>query len=104
VQHLEQHPELDAVRMRLDLARRRRELLVRPRVLLRLAVGRDVRELDVRFAMMVCSTYSSTDARPFWYRPSTSMLTCVPRGVSHSICFFSRMRGSFFLVSICTSK
>ncbi len=60
--------------------------------------------LTCGFAMIVCSTYSSTDARPFWYRPSTSMLTCVPRGASHSICFFSRMRGSFFLVSIWTSK
>ena len=30
--------------------------------------------------------------------------TWVPRGVSHSICVLSRMRGSFFLVSICTSK
>ena len=54
--------------------------------------------------MIVCSTYSSTEARPFWYRPSTSSATWVPRGESHSICFFSMMSGSFFLVSIWTSK
>src|SRR5881296_3802230 len=32
------------------------------------------------------------------------MATWVPRGASHSICFFSRISGSFFLVSIWTSK
>src|SRR3989475_8119592 len=48
VEHLEQHPELDAVGMRLDLARRRRKLVVRPAVFLRLAFGGGVRQLDVR--------------------------------------------------------
>src|SRR2546428_834224 len=52
VEHLEQHPELDAVGMRLDLARRRRELVVRPAVFLRLAFGGGVRQLDARAARM----------------------------------------------------
>src|SRR5205823_10545593 len=47
LRHLEQHPELDAIGMRLDLARRRRELLVGPWILFRLAFGGDVRALDV---------------------------------------------------------
>src|SRR6266852_250959 len=48
LEHLEQHPELDPVRMRLDLARRGRELLVRPGMLLRFALRGEVRQLDVR--------------------------------------------------------
>src|SRR5947208_17165606 len=48
LEHLEQHPELDPVRMRLDLARRGTELLVRPRMLLRFALRGEVRQLDVR--------------------------------------------------------
>src|SRR2546428_2708939 len=47
-EHLEQHPELDSVGMRLDLAWRRRELVVRPGILLRLSLRREVRQLDVR--------------------------------------------------------
>src|SRR5262249_36455397 len=47
VQHLEQHAELDAIGMRLDLARRRRQLLERPREFLGLTLRRHVRQLDV---------------------------------------------------------
>src|SRR2546427_1375131 len=48
LEHLEQHPELDSVGMRLDLAWRRRELVVRPGILLRVSLRREVRQLDVR--------------------------------------------------------
>src|SRR5437899_1065222 len=48
LEHLEQHPELDAVGMRLDLARRLRNPVVRPGKLLGFSLGREVRELDVR--------------------------------------------------------
>src|SRR2546430_3080420 len=48
LEHLEQHPELDAVGMRLDLARRLRHLVVRPGMLLGFPFRRQVRQLDVR--------------------------------------------------------
>src|SRR2546428_10702163 len=48
LQPLEQQPDPDVGRMRLELAWRRRQLLVRPRVFLRLAFRRNVRQLDVR--------------------------------------------------------
>src|SRR5437016_14596453 len=48
LEHLEQHPELDSVGMRLDLAWRRRELVVRPGILLRVSIRREVGQLDVR--------------------------------------------------------
>src|SRR5207249_12267652 len=48
LEHLQQHPELDPVGMRLDLARRRGELLVRAAKLLRLPFRSDVGHLDVR--------------------------------------------------------
>ena len=48
VEHPQQHAELDAVGMRLDLARLGRQLLDRPRVLAGLAVRRAVDELHVR--------------------------------------------------------
>src|SRR3989475_11805603 len=48
LEHLEQHPELDSVGMRLDFAWRRRELVVRPGILVRFSVRREVRQLDVR--------------------------------------------------------
>src|SRR5207244_11159979 len=48
LEHLEQHPELDSVGMRLDLAWRWRELVVRPGILLRFSLRREVRQLDVR--------------------------------------------------------
>jgi len=60
--------------------------------------------LTCGLAMAVCSRYSSTDARPRWYRPSISSVTWVPRWLSQSIFLLSKMRGSFFLVSIDTSK
>ena len=48
LQHLEQHPELDAVRVRLDLLRLARQLVRRARVVMQLALGRPVGELEVR--------------------------------------------------------
>src|SRR6267378_1552983 len=48
LEHLEQHPELDAIGVRLDLAWRWRQLVVRPRMLLRFSFGGEVRQLDVR--------------------------------------------------------
>src|SRR5437879_1595708 len=48
LEHLEQHPELDSVGMRLDLAWCWRELVVRPGILLRVSLRREVRQLDVR--------------------------------------------------------
>ena len=47
LQHLEQHAEFDAVRMGLDLARLRRQLVIGPGILFRLAFGRLVDQLDV---------------------------------------------------------
>ena len=48
VQHLQEHAELDAVGVRLDLARLGRQLLDRARILARLALRREVDERHVR--------------------------------------------------------
>ena len=48
VEHSQQHAELDAVGMRLDFARLRRQLFDRPGIFFGLALGRVVDELDVR--------------------------------------------------------
>ncbi len=48
VEHFEQHPELDAVGVRLDLARLGRQLVNGPRIFFGLALRRVVDELDVR--------------------------------------------------------
>ena len=48
VQHAQEHAELDAVGMRLDLLRLGRQLVDRPRILPRLALRRVVDELHVR--------------------------------------------------------
>src|SRR4029453_16904705 len=102
--HLEQHPELDAVGVRLDLTGRRRKLVVGPRMRLRLAFRRVIRQLDVRVGDDGLLDVLVDGGAPLLVAPSTSMVTWVPRVESHSICFFSRISGSFFLVSIWTSK
>src|SRR2546428_10781489 len=48
LEHLEQGSKLDAVGMRLDLAWRWREVVVRPGMLFRFALRGKVRQLDVR--------------------------------------------------------
>src|SRR2546428_9489207 len=48
VEHLQQDPQLHAVRMRLDLERRLGQLLRHARVLVTLSIGRHVRDAGVR--------------------------------------------------------
>ena len=48
VEHFQHHAEFDAVRMRFDFTRLRRQLVNGPRIFFGIALGRVVRELDVR--------------------------------------------------------
>src|SRR2546427_12854027 len=48
LEHLEQHPKLDAIGVRLDLARRWRELVVGPPMLFGFSLRGAVGQLDVR--------------------------------------------------------
>src|SRR3989442_15388495 len=88
LEHLEQHPELDAVRVRLDLARRWRELVVRPGMLLRFSLGGEVRQLYVRILnyglldvlvhrgppLLVTALYFHCDLRPASELPGDPLL------------------------------
>src|SRR2546428_9801624 len=104
LEHLEQHPELDAIGVRLDLAWRWRELVVGPPMLLGFSFRGAVRQLDVRIG----------DDRlldVLVHRGAPLLVTTLdlhghlgPAGELQEICFFSRFRGTFFFVSICTSK
>ena len=66
VEHRQQHAELDAVGMRLDLARLGRQLVDRPRILRSRppACGRRASRAGWRWPS--ARGYSSTEARPFW--------------------------------------
>jgi len=74
------------------------------------AIKRMVRDLDFGIEVVGVSTVREDDGVALSSRNQRlnprerQAATCVPRAWSHSICLFSWTRGSFFFVSICTSK
>ena len=105
LEHPQEDAELDAVGMRLDLLRRRRQLVDRPRVLPRLALRRVVDERHVRVGDGRLPRGTRPPRRgPSGSAPRSRASPGCRAGCSQSIFLLSKIRGSFFLVSICTSK
>jgi len=90
--------------MRFDFARLRRQLFDRPGIFFGIALGRVVRELDVRIGnrrllQIFVDRTSSFLIAAFDFQRYLRAAMVFPLDL---LC--SKIRGSFFLVSICTSK
>src|SRR2546427_203549 len=107
LEHLEQRSKLDAVGMRLDLAWRWRELVVRPGMLFRFALRGKVRQLDVRIRddglldvlvhrgppFLVTTLYLDGDLRPALALPLNSLFLENPRLVLLRIYLDFKVKG-----------